>query len=341
MASVKRRYSFNIRKLSSQRYSVFGGDLCDMTTEESSIPRVVDKLIQEIEFRGLYTEGIYRKSPNNATVRALKNAIISNGIENVDLSTYSVHVVAAVLKLFFRQLSSPLFTNEVYNDVIRSADLSDERVKLETLYSIVQKLPRVNIEIFERLIFHLARIAENEQSNLMHPNALSIIWAPCCMRTPENVGPMESLQHVPKQTDFLETLIANQVKKIRSTLSDIRVLDKAADTTNKRLSMLNLREEEQDLVEQDLVAEGDEVKSLLTQQLEALQQQRDVLTANLTMLKPRQQKSTDTSEDVASDENITDDELDEILDNEEYAVTFDLPGEYQPLGLNDVEIRGR
>ena len=41
----------------------------------------------------------------------------------------------------------------------------------------------------------------------------------------------------------LETLIGSQVKKIRSTLSDIRVLDKAADTTNKRLSMLNLHDE--------------------------------------------------------------------------------------------------
>ncbi|KAK3742086.1 hypothetical protein QZH41_017546 [Actinostola sp. cb2023] len=304
-------WNTNKSKSYSKRQSVFGGELIDMTTEDSSIPDVVEKLIQDIEFRGLYAEGLYRKSPNAATVRALKNTIISNGIGSVDLTAYSVHVVAAVLKLFFRQLGSPVFTNEGYYEVIRTAELSDERVKLETLFSIVQKLPRVNAEIFERLIFHLARVAENEQSNLMHPNALSIIWAPCIMRTPENLGPMESLQHVPKQTQFLETLITNQVKKIRSTLSDIRVLDKAADSTNKRLSMLNLRDEEQELVEQDLVSEGDEV---------------DVLTANLTMLKPGRHKEGDSGEDLASDENITDDELDlDILDNEDYAVTFDLP----------------
>lgn len=59
------------------------------------------------------------------------------------------------------------------------------------------------------------------------------------------------------------------------------------------------------------------------------------------MLKPRQQKSTDNSEDIASDENITDDELDEILDNEDYAVTFDLPGKYYdliPFGPKTIEI---
>lgn len=67
MASVKRKYSFNIRKLSSQRHSVFGGDLCNMTTEESLIPTVVDKLIQDIEFRGMKqcTEASRYKSNGN------------------------------------------------------------------------------------------------------------------------------------------------------------------------------------------------------------------------------------------------------------------------------------
>ncbi|EDO28102.1 predicted protein, partial [Nematostella vectensis] len=41
----------------------------------------------------------------------------------------------------------------------------------------------------------------------------------------------------------LEVLIKGQVTKIRATLNDIRVLDKAADTANKRLSMLNLHKE--------------------------------------------------------------------------------------------------
>ncbi|XP_031570489.1 unconventional myosin-IXa-like [Actinia tenebrosa] len=326
-------------KMNSKRNSVFGGELSEMTSEECLIPIVVEKMVQDIEFRGLYAEGIYRKSPNAATVRALKNAIVSNGIEEVDLTAYSVHVVASVLKLFFRQLASPVFTDSVYYEFIRCSELSDEKVQLETLCALVEKLPRVNKEMFERLIFHLARIADNEESNLMHPNALSIIWAPCIMRTPSSLGPLESLQHVPKQTQCLETLIVSQVMKIRSTLSDIRVLDKAADTTTKRLSMLNLHEEEEDLVEQDLT-EGNEVKSLLTQQLEALQQQRDVLTVNLTQLKPKRHKEAgDSGEDAASDDNITDDELDlePLENNEECAVTFELPA--APAALNHLTKR--
>lgn len=52
MATVKRKYSFKKKKLSSQRQSVFGGELSDMTTEESAIPEMVEKLIEDIEFRG-------------------------------------------------------------------------------------------------------------------------------------------------------------------------------------------------------------------------------------------------------------------------------------------------
>jgi hypothetical protein len=60
---------------------------------------------------------------------------------------------------------------------------------------------------------------------------------------------------------------------------------------------------------------------------------RDVLTANLTLLKPRRHKEGDSGEDMASDDNITDDELDldTIEMNEDYAVTFDLPGTLIPL----------
>ncbi|XP_048577592.1 unconventional myosin-IXAa [Nematostella vectensis] len=317
--------SKNTFKTTTKRSSVFGGDLGEDTSIEQPVPEIVERLIQDIEIRGLYAEGIYRKSPSAVAVRALKNAIVSSGISDLDLSSHVVHVVAAVLKLFFRQLSSPVFTDDVYNEVIRTADLSDEREQLETLYALVQKLPPANRATFERLVFHLARVAEHESSNLMNSNALSIIWAPCIMRPPANVSPIESLQHVAKQTQCLEVLIKGQVTKIRATLNDIRVLDKAADTANKRLSMLNLhKEEDEGQVEHGLSGE-DGVKTLLTQQLEALQEQRTFLTAKLTTLEPRPRaKGGESGDDVVSDENVTDDELENAI-NEEYAVTFELP----------------
>ena len=44
-----------------------------------------------------------------------------SGIDHVNLEEYTVHVVAGVLKLFFRQLSVPVITSDFYMDFIRTA----------------------------------------------------------------------------------------------------------------------------------------------------------------------------------------------------------------------------
>ena len=44
-----------------------------------------------------------------------------SGIDNLSLEEYSVHVVAGVLKLFFRQLAPPIIAADFYMDFIRTA----------------------------------------------------------------------------------------------------------------------------------------------------------------------------------------------------------------------------
>ena len=40
----------------------------------------------------------------------------------------------------------------------------------------------------------------HEDTNKMSPNGLSIIWAPCVMRPPPDMDPMEGLAQLPQQT---------------------------------------------------------------------------------------------------------------------------------------------
>lgn len=56
---------------------------------------------------------------------------------------------------------------------------------------------------------------------------------------------------------------------------------------------------------------------------------RAVLTAKLTSLEPRVHRGGDSGEDLTSDDCQTDDDLEGTGEErvEEYAVTFDLPGE--------------
>ncbi|CAB3980876.1 unconventional myosin-IXa-like [Paramuricea clavata] len=189
------------RKKSIANASVFGNDLCLLVSDDIQIPVVVARLINEIENKGLFQEGLYRKSPSAAKVRQLKNTFSSaKDINLVDLGMYAIHVVAAVLKLFFRTLPSPLITEEVYDEFLRACDISDSESRLQRIHTLVDTLPKANQDTLERLVFHLARVAKYESSNLMSPSGLSVIWAPCVMRPREGGSALDGLYDIRKQS---------------------------------------------------------------------------------------------------------------------------------------------
>lgn len=66
-------------------------------------------------FLVLETEGLFRRSPSAATVRDLKNRV-NNG-EVIPLN--DPHVSAVLLKTFLRELTEPLLTYELYDEVMQ------------------------------------------------------------------------------------------------------------------------------------------------------------------------------------------------------------------------------
>lgn len=158
----------------------------------------------------------------------------------------------------------------------------------------------------------------------MNANALAIIWAQCVIETPPGMSALESMRDVDKQAKCLETLILGQLNKIRSTINNIRVLDKATDSAHQRLSVLNFNKRGKKLFENDLEGEAHE----LNQEIFELQERRALLTEKLTSLGSANPRLADSEEDLASDDFQTDDDLEGVGDEEqaeEYAITFDLP----------------
>lgn len=53
----------------------FGVEVARLTSDERTVPLVVEKLINYIEMHGLYTEGIYRKSGSTNKIKELKQGL--------------------------------------------------------------------------------------------------------------------------------------------------------------------------------------------------------------------------------------------------------------------------
>lgn len=179
--------------------SVFGSPLSSLVRDDCRIPLVVEQLITKIELKGLYTEGIYRKSARLTTIDELKQLFDSQR-QDVDLDHYSVHVLAGCLKLFFRDMPEPLMTYELYDDFLWATTVTDQTERIQIIFNHISKLPKQNYDLLERLTFHLARVAQQESANRMNANSLAIVFAPCILRTNKLMQMQDKLNDISKQT---------------------------------------------------------------------------------------------------------------------------------------------
>ncbi|XP_076011513.1 unconventional myosin-IXAa isoform X2 [Genypterus blacodes] len=215
----------------------FGVEVSRLTNDERTVPLVVEKLINYIEMHGLYTEGIYRKSGSTNKIKELKQGLDTD-VDSVNLDDYNIHVIASVFKQWLRDLPNPLMTFELYEEFIRLMALKDKKEMIRAVYSVIDQLSRTHLNTLERLIFHLVGVALQEDTNRMSANALAIVFAPCILRCPDTIDPLQSVQDIGKTTACVEVIIGEQMNKYRVRLKDISTLEFAENKAKCRLTLI-------------------------------------------------------------------------------------------------------
>ncbi|KAH9424357.1 Unconventional myosin-IXb [Dermatophagoides pteronyssinus] len=278
---------------------IFGSPLSSLVTEECRIPLVVEHLIAKIELKGLYAEGIYRKSARLTSITELKQMFDAQRLD-IDLDHYSVHVLAGCLKLFFREMPEPLMTYELYDDFLWATTVTDPIERNQIIFNHISKLPKPNYDLLERLTFHLARVARQESANRMNANSLAIVFAPCILRTNKSMQMQDKLNDISKQTICIESIISEQMRQISDTLNDIDILDTACHTASSRLSSIrhskmNMHRDAISVVRAH--SNVDDEEEYLTQQISELITEKNHLT---TILPTFRIASACSDEDILS-----------------------------------------
>ncbi|XP_035250865.1 unconventional myosin-IXAa-like isoform X2 [Anguilla anguilla] len=215
----------------------FGVEVSRLTNDERAVPLVVEKLINYIEMHGLYTEGIYRKSGSTNKIKELKQGLDTD-VNSMNLDDYNIHVIASVFKQWLRDLPNPLMTFELYEEFLRAMGLQDKKEVIRGVYSVIDQLSRTHLCTLERLVFHLVRIALQEETNRMSANALAIVFAPCILRCPDTIDPLQSVQDIGKTTACVELIIGEQMNKYKARLKDINSLEFAENKAKSRLTLI-------------------------------------------------------------------------------------------------------
>ncbi|XP_055550610.1 unconventional myosin-IXa-like isoform X3 [Wyeomyia smithii] len=279
---------------SGQPTKLFGVPLTALCagSDGIKIPAQIYSLIMMIEMHGLYSEGIYRKSGVSSKIKELK-VKMDRGMgssDEMDYESYNVHVLTNVLKSFLREMPEPLLTFDRYDDFLRAADLSDGNDRVQTILSLIKKIPPAHHCLLERLIFHLALVAKLEQYNRMSASSLAIVFAPCVLRTNRYVPAQDSLNDIGRQTKCMETLITQKMLNVKSTLADIDTLDTAAHTATTRLSTLRSSKvfTQEEMVTNSRVGGGsletETEEMLLEGHIQEIKKEKALLTSTLPSL---------------------------------------------------------
>ncbi|XP_072455715.1 breakpoint cluster region protein isoform X1 [Notamacropus eugenii] len=179
---------FSLKRMPSRKQTgVFGVKIGIVTKRErSKVPYIVRQCVEEIERRGMEEVGIYRVSGVATDIQALKAAFdVNNKDVSVMMSEMDVNAIAGTLKLYFRELPEPLFTDELYPSFAEGIALSDPVAKESCMLNLLLSLPEPSLLTFLFLLDHLKRVAEKEPINKMSLHNLATVFGPTLLRPSE------------------------------------------------------------------------------------------------------------------------------------------------------------
>uniref|UniRef100_UPI00398F1920 rho GTPase-activating protein 23 isoform X2 n=1 Tax=Pristiophorus japonicus TaxID=55135 RepID=UPI00398F1920 len=202
----------NIRKKTKKPVTgaAFGVRLedCQPGVNNKFIPLIVEICCKLVEEKGLEYTGIYRVPGNNAMVSSLQEQL-NKGTTDLNTSEekwQDLNVISSLLKLFFRKLPEPLFTDDKYNDFIEANRLEDAAERLQTFKKLLRNLPEYYFETLKFLTGHLKTVADHSEKNKMEPRNLALVFGPTLVRTSEDKM-IDMVTHMQDRYKIIETLI--------------------------------------------------------------------------------------------------------------------------------------
>ncbi|KAI8991761.1 hypothetical protein BDF20DRAFT_984371 [Mycotypha africana] len=169
---------------------IFGTSLTDYAQLKGiSPPLLITKCITAIErLGGMEKEGIYRVSGKHSNLEKIKHAfemdeeaaqIGHNGVPE------DVFSIASIIKIFLRELKTPLFPFKLA-DRLAYSQIPDQELRLMNLLTRLLKLANANYDTLKALIYHLSKLQACVEKNKMTISNLTLIFTPAIFQDLNN-----------------------------------------------------------------------------------------------------------------------------------------------------------
>lgn len=165
---------------------------CSPYLKTLRLPWILTTLGEKLEETGGFeTEGIFRCAADHDLLAQLRLEIDcvdfrkitdAKQVKSLLLNVQDPHVIAGLLKLFFRQLCEPVFPSMIYDICLASCQDSQMACRVFN-----EQLSNLNKDVVAYLIRLLQLLAQSDRvaETKMDTSNLSMVWAPNLLRAPE------------------------------------------------------------------------------------------------------------------------------------------------------------
>jgi len=189
---------------------LYGGNLNDIVVYQlkngiySQVPQVLEVLAENIrKLDGHTTEGIWRISGDGKAVMKYRSEIQKG---NYDCQIDNCHDAATLFKLFFRELSEPVFPPNYYPTALCLA----EEQNVIGIQELIKKFDNINLKVLQFVINFLRSFLKPEflAKTMMTSNNLATVFAPTLLRCPSD-NPLMQITASSSEVKFVLILLEN------------------------------------------------------------------------------------------------------------------------------------
>ncbi|XP_017871733.1 PREDICTED: uncharacterized protein LOC108619580 isoform X1 [Drosophila arizonae] len=206
-----------------------------------TVPRIVidccDLIEQKYRRSAQPVEGIYRQCGDYNKIQTLRFNIDANDYDALRQPNVDIHTLTGVLKLFLREIKSPLISVNEAKTFIGPPNqwlLTDLNQKLETLKRLMRSLPEINRDTLDYLFGHFNRLTKVPLQQIS-AETLSISITPSIFHTVPQGVHMNDIQELLREGETLADCVNLMIEY------HARIFECTADRGLKRLSVRNLK----------------------------------------------------------------------------------------------------
>uniref|UniRef100_A0A1B0AK16 Rho-GAP domain-containing protein n=1 Tax=Glossina pallidipes TaxID=7398 RepID=A0A1B0AK16_GLOPL len=174
-----------------------------------TVPKIVIDCCQLIEEKYRKSsepvEGIYRQCGDYNKIQALRFSIDANNYESLRQSNIDIHTLTGVLKLFLREIKSPLISvNEAKTFIGKPNQwlLTELPAKLDILKRLIRSLPEVNRDTMEYLFSHYNKLTKVPLQQIS-ADSLSLSVTPSIFHTVQQGAHIQDIHLLLKESEIL------------------------------------------------------------------------------------------------------------------------------------------